>query len=1133
VAYINPKITDTLSKPILCAEPALYNGSLRLILPSTGEKSTRSFHFPILSAIVLMVILVYSGNSFAQTTIVNYNFNAGTSYATLTPTLASNISCTISSTDTWQTVTGITSGTGAFTSNTTAGKAVKMARNKTWTFSLSGTEIDNYSSFKIYYQASSTTNKGVLSFAYSLDGTNYITTGITVVLGAIAFAPNTTFKECQLNLPTTLDNPGSPIYFRLSTSTSSGTPTFNLDNFQVQAIYNSISTSALSGSSFCAGDNVLVPYTINGPFVSGNTFTAELSNASGNFAPPVPIGTLTSTAAGTISATIPAGTPAGSGYRIRVSSDNPTIKGFDNGSNLTINIPPSITSQPVAPVATCSGSGTQTLSVSATGTGLSYSWRKGGVAVVNSSIISGQGTATLTLTNSTTSQAGSYDVVVTGTCNSVNSDAVTVTVNLPTSITTQPATPAATCSGTGTQTLTVAATGTGLSYSWRKGGVAVTNNSITSGQGTATLTLTNPTISEAGSYNVVITGSCTTATSNAVSVTVNRDGYWTGAVSTDWNTLNNWECGELPDAATDVLIANGKSRYPLLSAGTAGSVKNLILESAATLTVAGNTLNIAGTINTNATGIFTASSGTIELNGSTAQTIPANTFAGNTVMGLTINNSAGVTLGGALNISGIVSPASGVLNAGGYLTLLSSSSQTALVSGTGNGSISGNINIQRYISNTFGYKYMSSPVGGATVSQLSGYLSTTATIPAIYRYDENNMNAGAAISGWVNYATGSNPLNIMEGYAVNLGSTASTGVVTLTGTVNNGSYSKTLYNHNRIYTQGFNLVGNPYPSPIDWNAASGWTRTNIDGAIYFFSANGDEYSGTYSSYTNGIAGADGDNIIPAMQGFFVHVSNGMASGTLGMNNSVRINKMNPSFKSAEVDYRKILRFNASFDGNTSIPDPFVLYFDPSSTTNFDPESDALKLMNTNQSVPNIYAITQDVNQLSISGMPMPTDSLTRIPLGVKVLKNGWINFSAKDIEQLPASFYLYLYDSENKSYNDLKMSPNYRFYLTSGEYNQRFALVISKSDLNIIPPETAKPFNVTRNGSAYLANILPGRMESGTLYVRNMAGQTIQEFVVDGQQNIEICQGVKSGVYIVTFVSGGRNFSEKTLIRRE
>ena len=113
-----------------------------------------------------------------------------------------------------------------------------------------------------------------------------------------------------------------------------------------------------------------------------------------------------------------------------------------------------------------------------------------------------------------------------------------------------------------------------------------------------------------------------------------------------------------------------------------------------------------------------------------------------------------------------------------------------------------------------------------------------------------------------------------HGYAVNFGSNAAPNTVDVTGVVNNGTLTVTLYNHNNTYTKGFNLIGNPYPSPIDWDAAAGWTKTNIDNALYYFKASTtDQYGGTYSTYINGISATGGTtNIIPSMQGFFVHVS---------------------------------------------------------------------------------------------------------------------------------------------------------------------------------------------------------------------------------------------------------------------
>ena len=129
--------------------------------------------------------------------------------------------------------------------------------------------------------------------------------------------------------------------------TVSGTSINNSDNtgntlgYFVMAAKRSIATGTISPTTYCQGATVSIPFTITGTYTLGNVFTAQLSNASGSFASPVNIGTLNSTAAGTISAIIPAGTLAGTGYRIRVISNTPAVTGSDNGTNLTINAVPS------------------------------------------------------------------------------------------------------------------------------------------------------------------------------------------------------------------------------------------------------------------------------------------------------------------------------------------------------------------------------------------------------------------------------------------------------------------------------------------------------------------------------------------------------------------------------------------------------------------------------------------------------------------------------------------------------------------------------------------------------------------------------------------------------------------------
>ncbi len=201
--------------------------------------------------------------------------------------------------------------------------------------------------------------------------------------------------------------------------------------------------------------------------------------------------------------------------------------------------------------------------------------------------------------------------------------------------------------------------------------------------------------------------------------------------------------------------------------------------------------------------------------------------------------------------------------------------------------------MQRYLSSGFGYKYFSSPFQAATVNEFADDMTLGSF--TFYKYDESRTS-----SGWVSYNTPGNKSTYSTGgLCFKFWSESAPNTVDVTGVVNDGSLSVTLYNHNNTFTQGFNLIGNPYPSPVDWNASSGWTKVNIDNALYYFKASTtDQYGGTYSTYINGIS-SDGvvNNIIPSMQGFFIHVTDGAwpVTGTLALNNSVRITNLTHSF----------------------------------------------------------------------------------------------------------------------------------------------------------------------------------------------------------------------------------------------
>jgi len=119
--------------------------------------------------------------------------------------------------------------------------------------------------------------------------------------------------------------------------------TYTSNEIQITASSITLNTGAIAGSPFefsisAPGAAISVPFTVTGgSFLAGNTFTAELSDASGSFISAQPIGTLSGVGSGSISATIPAATPGGTGYRIRVTASNPVLSGGDNGTDLVID----------------------------------------------------------------------------------------------------------------------------------------------------------------------------------------------------------------------------------------------------------------------------------------------------------------------------------------------------------------------------------------------------------------------------------------------------------------------------------------------------------------------------------------------------------------------------------------------------------------------------------------------------------------------------------------------------------------------------------------------------------------------------------------------------------------------------
>ncbi|MFZ4521892.1 MAG: hypothetical protein ACOYNC_09310, partial [Bacteroidales bacterium] len=208
--------------------------------------------------------------------------------------------------------------------------------------------------------------------------------------------------------------------------------------FVFAGMKQSISTGTISGSPFCPGAAVSVPFSITGTFIAGNVFTAQLSGASGSFSSPSVIGTLTQTTAGTISCTIPLGISAGTGYRIRVVGSSPVVTGTPNSSDLTIS--PGIPSMPGAisgPSVQCPAVTGQIYSITAVPNSTTYAW----TIPTGWMITSGSGSNSITVTTGAAGQNGNIKVTAGNSCGTSGESILAVTVR---------PTPTATIGGTAT-----------------------------------------------------------------------------------------------------------------------------------------------------------------------------------------------------------------------------------------------------------------------------------------------------------------------------------------------------------------------------------------------------------------------------------------------------------------------------------------------------------------------------------------------------------------------------------------------------------------------------------------------------------------------------------------------------------
>jgi hypothetical protein len=174
-------------------------------------------------------------------------------------------------------------------------------------------------------------------------------------------------------------------------------PPFSVDDVLIEGTGGlpavSVTTSPVAGSPFCGTKTFSLGYTSSGTFDVGNTFTVQLSDATGSFASPVTIGTGSTSP---IACVIPDATVSGSGYLVRVVASAPATIGSTSALSYFVTPATTTTATPTNCGATPSGS----VSVTATGgaAATAYSWSTNPVATTQTVNNLSSGTYYVTVT---------------------------------------------------------------------------------------------------------------------------------------------------------------------------------------------------------------------------------------------------------------------------------------------------------------------------------------------------------------------------------------------------------------------------------------------------------------------------------------------------------------------------------------------------------------------------------------------------------------------------------------------------------------------------------------------------------------------------------------------------------------
>ncbi len=409
----------------------------------------------------------------------------------------------------------------------------------------------------------------------------------------------------------------------------------------------------------------------------------------------------------------------------------------------------------------------------------------------------------------------------------------------------------------------------------------------------------------------------------------------------------------------------------------------------------------------------------------------------------------------------------------------------------------------------------------------------------------NNNNAlqftGFHVSRWIE--TTSTWVNLgnldivekMKGYAIYPGSKDT---VRFRGSFNNGPQSIDVTNSKNGHSgDGWNFMGNPYPSAIDWGISEGWSRENINNTIYKNMENAGFTGYVTYNYETGVGVPEGTNgIIPASNGFYVllidSTSPDPVTATLGINNNARVHSYDPYIRNSEKSTEKILRLSI-FDNESAVSETAIL-FHPKALNEINTDIDAfVPPLFPEVERPQIFSIRGSNNtQMILSSInenllnTLEPDHFIEVPIGL--INNRSLSYRlVLNGNTIGEDFDVYLYNKKTDKYHNLEQP----YSLSSEDENSynTFSVRITPKGGNVAINNTPNnKIDIDVFAVKDVININSREPITGTVTVYDITGKLVFYEQLNGVNNHTIKNDNKTGIFIVV-INGEQGYYSKKL----